>query len=190
MTTTDLTIPDHEYRAAVARANDLQRQLGAMNKDDPRREQLKADLAAAVECGRAAKEAMKQATARRNFAGIGSPLHMACAARLAPDFLLELEEAAMAILDERGRVAAERAAKAAATPPPAPTTAPAAPPPSSSPRTASARAPEVFYAMPRWSPAQPPAPASPSPRPSPLPRAPSRGREVADLFHDARRVGR
>jgi len=30
MTTTDPTIPDHEYRAAVACANDLQRQLGAM----------------------------------------------------------------------------------------------------------------------------------------------------------------
>jgi hypothetical protein len=32
--------------------------------------------------------------------------------------------------------------------------------------------------------------APPTPRPPPPPRPPSRGREVADLFADARRVGR
>lgn len=189
MTTTDLTIHDHEYREAVACANDLQRQLGAMNKDDPTREQLKADLAAAVERGRAAKEATKQLTGRRNFAGLGSPLHLACIARLPEDVIAELEEEAMAILTERERQAAERrAAKAAAAP--AVPTMPAVEAPAPSPRTVVAPAPEVYRVLPRASPSPQIAPAPPAPRPRSPARPPSRRNEVADLFADARRVGR
>ena len=160
MTTIDPTTLDQEYREAIALANDLQRQLGSMPKDDPARGQLKAELVAAVERGRVAKEATKQLAARRNFAGLGSPLHLACMGRLPEDVVAELEAEAMAILTERERMAAERRAlKAAAASQAAPPTRPAEPPappppnvPTQAPRTAATRhgptpAPEVYRVL-------------------------------------------
>jgi hypothetical protein len=187
MITNDPTIHDHEYREAVACANDLQRQLGAMNKDNPRREQLKADLAAAVDAVRTAKEAQKRALQLRVFAGLTSPLHEAVAARLDPAVAAELEADAIARQAERDRRGVERraakAAAAAATP--IPVTQAVATPPPPLPRTH--QEPEIYRALPRSLPSPRAVSAPPTPRPSPPARPPSRGREVADAFREAGR---
>jgi hypothetical protein len=153
MTTTDPIDLEREARDAIANLESIQRELGAITKDDPRRDGLKADLAAALDRVRSTKDAVKEMNARRNFAGLGSPLHQACTARLAPEVVAVIELEAMAILDERGRLAAERrAARAAAAPtiatPPA-LPAPAPLPPTPAPRTTVTRhgpalAPEVY----------------------------------------------
>jgi hypothetical protein len=189
MTVTDPTDLEHDYRTAIADAEALQRRLSATAKDDPQREAVKTELAAAVERGRNAKEALKQLTARRNFAGLGSPLHLACMGSLPDDVVAELEEEAMAILTERERRAAERrAAKAAATP--AVPTMQAVEAPAPPPRTMVSPAPEVYRVLPRASPSPQIAQAPSTPRPPSPARPPSRRNEVADLFADAKRVGR
>lgn len=188
MTTIDPTTLDQEYREAIALANDLQRQLGAMNKDDPAREQLKADLAAAVDAVRTAKEAQKRAVQLRVFAGLTSPLHEAVVARLDPAVAAELEADAIARQAERDRLSvdrrAARAAVAAAT-----LADPSKNPAPSPPVTSTGRAPEIYRMVPRAM--APPAPVEPTALPEPPPpRSPDRRREVKDLFRGAaRRLG-
>jgi len=116
-----------EYKAAVATLEVAQRKLGATPRTDPEARTVAArEVDQAMAAVREAKEALKLENTRRNFAGIGSPLHIACVERF-PGMIAELEQRALEIQVERERVASERrAAKAAAAPPPAP-----APPPAS-----------------------------------------------------------
>ena len=98
---TEPTPEDEGYRDAVAAVEAAQNRVGALAKDDPQREQAKVELDAAVSRQRDAKAAVKQATARRNFAGINSPLHDAIVARVDPSLDAEVEVEALAILAQR-----------------------------------------------------------------------------------------
>lgn len=105
------------YKNAVAAQRDAELRLGAIPKGDPAREPVKLEIAAAVVALQAAKQALKDDNTRRNFAGLGnSPFYIACAERIDPVLLAELEAKAMAIQTEREELAAVRRAKKEATP--------------------------------------------------------------------------
>jgi hypothetical protein len=195
---------EEDYREAVARMDSVQKQLGAMTRDDPGRAGLISDLESVVARVRELKEAIKRMGMQHNFAGCNSPLHAACVARLDPAVVAELETDALARQAEQERSAAERRAAKAAVPPAAPATPPAAPappplprPPSPTPPTLASKTtatmrgpgPEVFHARPRSSaPVQPVLPAAPPSAGAPRgPVLSERRREVAALFQDARR---
>jgi hypothetical protein len=102
--------------AALARKRDVEARLGAIRTDPAKageREALKAENVALDARLRLFREEAKRENARRNFAGLGSPLHEAIVERLPPAVVGELELAALAKLADRQRRAAERkAAKA------------------------------------------------------------------------------
>lgn len=120
-----------QHRAAVAELDAAQRSLSSTPRSDPEaRRAASHAVEAAHERIRAAKDLIKQENARRNFAGIGSPLHEVLVARLDPATVAVLEADAMARLAERERKSAERrtlkaAAATAAAPAPAPAAVPA-----------------------------------------------------------------
>lgn len=126
---------EEQYRKAVAALEAAQQALGALpNTPEPgetqaqfqaRRAAARSALKAAAErCAgdvREAKDRLKEDQTRRVFAGIGSPLHMAIVAALAPDVVAKLEAAAIDIqADREAKAAARRAAKAATVPATAP----------------------------------------------------------------------
>ena len=105
------------YKNAVAAQRDAEVRLGAIPKGDPAREAVKLEIDAAVTALQAAKQALKDDNARRNFAGLGnSPFYIVCAERLDPELLAELSEKALALQVEREETAAARRAKEEATP--------------------------------------------------------------------------
>jgi hypothetical protein len=175
---------EKDYRETVAVMDEAQRRLGATPKNDPRREQLKADLAAAVDTVRTAKEAQKRAVQLRVFAGLTSPLHEAVVVRLDPAVAAELEADAIARQVERDRRGVERRAAKAAVAPPTP--ADAAKTPASPPQVTSSRsAPEIDREVPR---AMAPAHVEPPDRRSEVPaivRAAGVRRQVSnpEVFH-------
>jgi hypothetical protein len=190
------------YRQAVTSMETGQKRLGAMAKDDPTRDDVKRELEGLVARARDLKERIKQEGLHRNFAGLQSPLHDACAARLEPGLVAELERDALARQAERDRRGAERRAAKAGGSPPAPPSPPSPPSPPPQPPPAAAapkptvparargffrgrQTPEVWTTRARPSPPAQVVPHAPS-RPAP-PRARDRQREVADAFADARR---
>lgn len=99
--------------AALARKREIETQLAATRNDPTRareREQLKAENEALARRLTEIREAQKRENARRNFAGIGSPLHEALVARFSAAMVAELERDALARLWERERRSAERKA--------------------------------------------------------------------------------
>lgn len=100
--------------AALARKRELERLL-ALTRGDPakaaERDRLRAEDAAVSKHLAELKERTKQENMRRNFAGIGSPLHEAVAARFDAATVAELEADAMARFTERERKNAERKAQ-------------------------------------------------------------------------------
>lgn len=101
---------------ALARQRELERQLAATRGDPSRakeRERLRVENEAVSRRLSELKEQAKRENTRRNFAGIGSPLHEAMVARLDPALVAELEADAMARLAERERRSAERKARKA-----------------------------------------------------------------------------
>ena len=109
-------IPDVSGRdapAALARKRELERLL-ALTRGDPskaaERDRLRAEDAAVSKHLAALKERAKQENMRRNFAGIGSPLHEAIVARFDPATVAELERDALARLADRELRTAERKA--------------------------------------------------------------------------------
>ena len=99
--------------AALARKRDVEARLSALKGDPARqgeREALKAENTALDARLREYREETKRENARRNFAGIGSPLHEAIVERLAPAVVAELEAAALTKLADRERRSAERRA--------------------------------------------------------------------------------
>ncbi len=89
----------------------VEKRVAALRGDPLRmdeREALKRELGAFDARIRELKEQQKRENARRNFAGIGSPLHEALVDGLARDIVVELEAKAMAKLAERERRSAER----------------------------------------------------------------------------------
>ena len=114
-----LPVPDLsalDAPACLARKRELEQGLVATRGDPARlaeRKALVAENEAIDKRLRELKEVAKAENMRRNFAGIGSPLHEACVACLAPDVVAELEAEAVKRQGERERRAAERrAAKA------------------------------------------------------------------------------
>jgi hypothetical protein len=99
--------------AALARKRELERLL-ATTRGDPskaaERDRLRAEDAAISKRMGELKEATKLDNQRRNFAGIGSPLHEAIVARLDAAVVAELEQDALARFADRERRAAERKA--------------------------------------------------------------------------------
>jgi hypothetical protein len=75
------------------------------------RERLRAEDQAVARRLAEIKEATKRENARRNFAGMGSPLHEAIVARFDAETVTELERDAMQRFGERERRSAERKAK-------------------------------------------------------------------------------
>ncbi|MBV9947346.1 MAG: hypothetical protein JOZ69_10895 [Myxococcales bacterium] len=128
---------EQQQREVLATRQGIERQLGAIvDKSDPRRESLKREHEALGSRLRWLKEEIKAENTRRNYAGIGSPLHEACVARLDPALVAELEADAFARQQERLRRAEERRAQkpAAAAPSPSPpSNAPAAAKPGPAP---------------------------------------------------------
>jgi hypothetical protein len=107
------TLASLDGPAALARKRDVEARLGALRGDPAKvdeREALKRENEALDARLREWREETKAANARRNFAGIGSPLHDAMIERLPPDVVLELEGAALARLADRERRSAERKA--------------------------------------------------------------------------------
>jgi hypothetical protein len=106
--------------AALARKRDVEGRLSAIKGDASKldeREALKRENGALDARLRDWKEEQKAANTRRNFAGIGSPLHEAMVERLPADVVGEVEQAALGKLDDRERRSAERKkAKASAVP--------------------------------------------------------------------------
>lgn len=111
--------------AAQARKKELERLLAA-TRGDPSRAQERAalreqDAAVAARIAELREEAHRENT-RRNFAGLGSPLHEAIVAKLDPTLVTELESDALFRFAEREKLAAERrelkAKKAAEEPAP------------------------------------------------------------------------
>lgn len=108
----DVSALDHD--AAVARQRELESQLVATRGDPARakeRERLRLEVEAVARRIRDLKDAAKRENARRNFAGIGSPLHEAIAARFDAATMAELERDALARLAAREQRSAERKAK-------------------------------------------------------------------------------
>jgi len=103
------------YHAAVDRVRALEKQVSALPRTDPARAKIKDELAATVAEQRDMKAKITEIGRRRNFAGLGSPLHAACVARLAPEVVAELEAEALALQEERER----KRAAAPTLPPPA-----------------------------------------------------------------------
>jgi hypothetical protein len=135
-----LAILEQNHRAAMSHAADLQKQLGALPKSDPARERLKSELATVVDVRR-----------RLAFAGLGTPLHVACIAKLPPEVVAELESEAEAILAAREQAGKERRAARGE--------APTMPPPAESPRNRrGVSRPEVVYTIARGGSASAPAP--------------------------------
>ncbi|MBV9950060.1 MAG: hypothetical protein JOZ69_24680 [Myxococcales bacterium] len=128
---------EQQQRETLAERQGLERQLGAIaDKSDPRRESLKQQMAELDARRVELKEQIKAENTRRNFAGIGSPLHEACVARLDPALVAELEAEAVSRQQERQRRGEERRAQktAAAAPTPAPPSkSPASPKPGAPP---------------------------------------------------------
>ena len=119
-----------DVEKAVARLNDAQRALGQTPRTDS---VARAAAMRVVEDAQAAlrevKEAVKQENARRNFAGIGSPLHEAVVTRFSDDIVQELEDDAIRRQrDNESRAAARRAEKKATQTPGTPTPKPLSPP--------------------------------------------------------------
>jgi hypothetical protein len=103
--------------AALARKREVENRLGALRGDPSKlaeREALKLENAALDARLREVREEQKREQVRRNFAGLGSPLHEAAVERLPADVVRELEQAALARLAERERRSAERKAGKAA----------------------------------------------------------------------------
>jgi hypothetical protein len=99
--------------AALERKRAVEKRLGEIRGDaskDAEREALKRENAALDTRLREHKEQQKRDSARRSFAGLGSPLHEVLQERLSAEALAELEAAAMRKLGERERRAAERKA--------------------------------------------------------------------------------
>jgi hypothetical protein len=99
--------------ATLARKREVEARLSALRGDASKveeREALKLENVALDARLRMLREQAKQEGVRRNFAGIGSPLHEAITERLAPDVVAELERAALAKLADRERRSAERRA--------------------------------------------------------------------------------
>ncbi len=73
---------------------------------------------------REAKERVKVENTRRNFAGLGSPLYLACVERFDASTLADLERRAVEVQTERDEAAGarrrEKEAKTAAAPPASP----------------------------------------------------------------------
>ncbi|HEY3236838.1 MAG TPA: hypothetical protein VGJ84_19125 [Polyangiaceae bacterium] len=102
--------------AALARKRELERLLAATRGDPSRakeREALRLEDAAVSKRLAELRDAQKRDNQRRNFAGIGSPLHEALVARFDAATVAELERDAMTRLSERERKGAERKAKKA-----------------------------------------------------------------------------
>jgi len=119
-----------QYKSAIAELEEAQRALGSTPRSDPEaREAAMRVVDEATARVREAKEAVKLETTRRNFAGIGGPLHEAIVARLDPAIVVELEADAVQRQAQREeRAARRRAAKATAAPPaPKPPEAPMRP---------------------------------------------------------------
>ncbi|MBV9948117.1 MAG: hypothetical protein JOZ69_14780 [Myxococcales bacterium] len=164
---------EQQQREVLSTRQGIERQLGAIaDKSDPRRADLKREHEALGSRLSWLKEQIKAENTRRNYAGIGSPLHEACVARLDPSLVAELEADAFARQQERLRRAEERRAQkpAAAALPPAPSKSPpAAKPGPEQPEPTPAKRPtrpvvvEVNVRLP--------------PRPAPpVPRSPERSR--------------
>jgi len=103
---------------AALRKREVEALLGAIRQDPARREEresLKAELVALDARLREYKEETKRDNARRNFAGIGSPIHEAMVERLPASVVAELEALALGKLAARARRAAERRAAKGAT---------------------------------------------------------------------------
>ena len=101
---------------ALARKRELEQQLAATRGDSSgvreRKRLLAEDLAVSRRLSEL-KEQAKREDPRRNFAGIGSPLHEAMVARPDAALVAEIEADAMARLAERERRSAERKARKA-----------------------------------------------------------------------------
>jgi hypothetical protein len=97
--------------AALARKREVEGRLSAIKGDASKldeREALKRENGALDARLRDWKEEQKAGNARRNFAGIGSPLHEVLVERLPAVVVAEFEQAAMRKLDDRERRSAER----------------------------------------------------------------------------------
>jgi DNA repair exonuclease SbcCD ATPase subunit len=117
---------DQEVKEVAARVAETQNRLGTLSKLDPQREVLKAELAELLARMATLKDQIRQANTVRNFAGIGSPLHLACTEQLSADVVAALEQRAVQLQEERNAAAAARhAAKQAKSA----GQAPAGPPP-------------------------------------------------------------
>jgi hypothetical protein len=104
--------------SALTRKREVEARLSALKGDADKvgeREALKLENVALDARLRVLREQAKQEGVRRNFAGIGSPLHEALTEQLAPDVVAELERAALAKLADRERRSAERRAAKAGT---------------------------------------------------------------------------
>ncbi|MDP9001795.1 MAG: hypothetical protein M3O46_16980 [Myxococcota bacterium] len=122
---------EQSYRESVSRLQVLQKRLGAIvDKANPQRVPIKTEAQELEASIRNLKEQIKNENARRNFAGVGSPLHEACIARFPSQVVAELEADAVARQGERERKAADRRAARAVSSNPASVMA-AAPPTSS-----------------------------------------------------------
>ena len=100
--------------AALARKREVERLLGVTKGDPSRaaeREALKAENETLSARLTEVREQTKRENTRRNFAGLGSPLHEAVVARLEARVVAEIEQDALRRLDERERIANERRAK-------------------------------------------------------------------------------
>lgn len=119
---------EQQQRETLTERQGLERQLGAIaDKSDPRRESLKQRMSELDARRLELKEQIKSENTRRNFAGIGSPLHEACVARLDAALVAELEAEAVLRQQERQRRAEERRSQKPAGP--APTPSPPSKPP-------------------------------------------------------------
>ena len=97
--------------AALARKREVEARLGAIREDSfkrDEREALKLENLALDARLREIKEQTKIENTRRNFAGIGSPLHEALIERFPSTHVAELERVALAKLAEREQRSAEK----------------------------------------------------------------------------------
>jgi hypothetical protein len=91
----------------------VEKRVAALRGDPSRvaeREALKRELLTLDAHIRELKEQQKRASIRRNFAGVGSPLHEAIVERFSPEIVAELEAKALVKQAEREQRAAERKA--------------------------------------------------------------------------------
>jgi hypothetical protein len=146
--------------AALARKREVEARLGAIRNDPSRvaeRAALKAENVALDARLREHREETKRDNARRNFAGLGSPLHEALVERLPPALVAELEALALAKLADRERRTAERKAAKAAPSAPEAAGPPNGPKPAPGGGRAPGQGPEVIV---RRAPGAPPTVAS------------------------------